>query len=131
MNIIETSSVPLYLRGMVQTFATDTALVKSIAKATRMNGKQSATLAAALATLRADGVAVAWLQGLALAQAPGCPAIILNMPDGRPGIGIAFADEEPAALTEVEEACKAEAGDLPPGFVLVAIPAGVVAGGLQ
>ncbi len=131
MNTIESSSAPLHLRGLVQTFATDAELVKSITRSARMNRKQSATLAAALATLRADGVAVARLQGLALSPAPGCPSIILNMPDGRPGIGIALSDEAPAALAEVEAACKAEAGDLPPGFVLVVIPAGVVAGGLQ
>lgn len=122
---------PLYLRGLVQSFATDNALVKTIAKFTGMNRKQSASLAAALAALRADGVAVARLQGLALATAPGFPTIIMTLPDGKPGLGIAFTDEEPAALADVLAACEAEAGDLQPGFVLVAIPAGVVAGGLQ
>jgi len=116
MSTIESSSVPLYLRGLVQTFSTDKALVKSITKATRMSRKQSNALAAALASLRASGVAVARLQGLALSPAPGCPAI---------------TDEEPAALAEVEADCKAIADDVPPGFVLVVIPAGVVAGGLQ
>ena len=121
----------LYLRGLVQTFKTDDALVKRIAQSAGMSRKQSLPLAAALATLRANGGEAARLQGLALSPVPGCPAIIMTMPDGRPGIGIAFTDEGPAALAEVLAACEAEAGDLEPGFVLVAIPAGVVAGGLQ
>ncbi|WP_442775019.1 hypothetical protein [Sphaerotilus montanus] len=122
---------PLYLLGLVQTFSTDAALVKRIAKSVGLSRKQSLPLAAALATLRANGGEVARLQGLALSQVPGCPTIIMTMPDGRPGIGIALTDEEPAPLAEVLTACEAEAGDLEPGFVLVAIPAGVVAGGLQ
>ena len=131
MSAIESSTVPLYLLGLVQTFSTDKALVKSITKATRMSRKQSNALAAALASLRASGVAVARLQGLALSPAPGCPAIIMTMPDGKSGIGIALTDEEPAALAEVEADCQAIADNVPPGFVLVVIPAGVVAGGLQ
>jgi hypothetical protein len=131
MNTLESSSVPLYLRGLVQTFSTDAALVKRIAKSAGLSRKQSLPLAAALATLRATGAEVARLQGLALSHADGLPSIILTLPDGKPGIGIAFTDEEPAALAEVLAACEAEAGDLQPGFVLVAIPAGAVAGGLQ
>jgi hypothetical protein len=129
MNAIESSSVSLYLRAVVQVFKNDAALVKHIAQLTGMNRKQRNDLAEVLAGMRREGLPVARLQGLALAGHGA--AVVATLPDGRPCIGAAITEEQPADLAAVTALCAEEAEDLGPGFLLIAIPAGVVAGGLQ
>lgn len=119
----------LYLRAVVQVFKNDAALVKHIAKVTGMNRKQRGDLAAVLAGMRREGLPVARLKGLALAGHGA--AVVAILADGRPGIGAAITEEPPAELAVVEALCREEAEDLGPGFMLLVIPAGVVAGGLQ
>jgi hypothetical protein len=119
----------LYLRAVVQVFPSDSALVKTIAKFTGMNRKQRNDLAEVLAGMRREGLRVARLKGLALAGHGA--AVVAVLDDGRPGIGAAITEEPPADLATVEALCREEAEDLDPGFLLLVIPAGVVAGGLQ
>ncbi|WP_338413822.1 hypothetical protein [uncultured Sphaerotilus sp.] len=119
----------LYLRAIVQTFKNDSALVKHIAKCAGMNRRQRNDLAEVLASMRRKGLPFARLTGLELGSWGA--AVVAILADGRPGIGAAITEEPPADLATVEALCREEAEDLEPGFLLLVIPAGVVAGGLQ
>lgn len=120
----------LYLSAVVQTYASAKTLVKQISQSAGMNRRQRTDLAAALATMSREGVRVCRLQGLSLGSA-GLPTVAVVLPDGQFGIGVAFADETPADLPATEAWCREAADELEPGFVMLAIPVGVVAGGLQ
>lgn len=115
----------LYLRAVVQTFPTDDALVKHVAKFTDMPPNERTAMGAALAALRRDGAPVRYLKG------GDVPTVLVALPGGRAGLGVVITADPPAELAAVAELCREYAKDLEPGFMLLVIPAGVVAGVLQ
>ena len=124
------SADSLYLRAVVQTFKNDAALVKSIKKQARLSPTDQRTLMSELSQMRGTAGSIAHVTGLTLAG-HGLATVVAILPGGRAGIGVAITTEEPDSRESMLARCQSESADLPPGFAMLVIPAGVVAGGLQ
>ena len=124
------TAASLYLRAVVEVHPSDVALVKSIKKKARLSPTDQRSLMSELSQMRGTAGSVAHVTGLTLAG-HGLATVVAILPGGRAGIGVAITTEEPDSRDSMLARCQSESADLPPGFAMLVIPAGVVRGALQ
>lgn len=123
-----------YLPAVVNVHPDDGELFATLKRSAGMSRKDLQRVADALAHLRtAPAGGIAQVQGVRLPGWGDAPVIAAVMPDGCPALGYVMHEVAPHPFGAVDAVCKelARTLELPFGGMVVAIPAGVVAWGLQ